>query len=99
MKTVNFIEAVNSGKRFRPVNWVEAVDGTEWYSWYDKQLIYSNERTNEVIEITKEILCWEYTLEEKKITITESEFNYAVERVYASETHLSFIQLKKELGF
>jgi hypothetical protein len=89
MKTVNFIEAINSGKRFRPVDW----DGGEWVSLIGDELLI------EAGDYTKCFFNSQFELEEKQITITESQMNDAIERVYSSDAHLSFISLKRELGF
>ena len=104
MKTVNFIEAVNSGKRFKTAcnnnrfiykinsvgNLVHlSVDGC---TWLDANSSKSRDFINSQFE-----------LEEKTITITEREFDKACEKYYFnnsdfnSETFAAV--LKKELGF
>jgi len=92
-KKVNFIEAVNSGKRFRG-----EYDPNCWYlGLIDFNNIW---RESRVEQILKEINAG-FELEEKKITITESEFDAALERASIGEGGLgvTFNDLKKELGF
>lgn len=88
MKTVNFLEAINSAKRFRPIGhrrWVAIEDGDLVdISGYVKNKDFYNSQ---------------FELEEKEITITESQMDDAIERVYSSDAHISFISLKRELGF
>ena len=94
MKPVNFIEAVNSGKRFRPVDW-----DREFYDWIDidgvDQMISHN------------YFNAQFELEEKTITITESELEEKADKIYreTSDEYFSYYpekylnKLKKELGF
>jgi hypothetical protein len=100
MKTVNFLEAVNSGKRFKVVN-------SLFYRadlWYEvdksKHLIYSDSGEKlQSLASSVDFINSQFELEEKQITITESQMDDAIERVYSSDAHLSFISLKRELGF
>lgn len=96
MKKYNFIEAVNSGKRFR-------TKGSA--TWLGKCTKFSN------ITLTLELINAEFEVEEKTITITESEFNLAWEKLigwndvdYTSKSDgfkiiLDKAVFKKELGF
>ena len=90
MKTVNFIEAINSGKRFR------FEKGECWFTWSGSCLVDSYSGDKYPIK-TSDINA-RYVIEEKSITITEREFNEAWEKVPHLQTG-AITQLKKELGF
>lgn len=93
MKKVNFLEAINSGKRFKPVNqddngWLY-IDRDDWGSEY----VYWNGNKQ---FLNLDYLNDEYELEEKKIEISESEFDKAIKKWRRTG---SMVTLKKELGF
>lgn len=106
MKKVNLIEAIKSGKRFKPVNqddhgwmYVDVDDHGDKYVYWNGAKQFLN----------LEYLDDEFELEEKKIEISESEFDEAVRSSlnYCQENYKEFYylpdsqikQLKKELGF
>lgn len=93
MKTVNFLEAVNSGKRFKP-----DYEST-WYYFQGDVLM----RDGYVVdEFCKSFISSQFILEEKTITITESEFDDVFNNNFLRNgisIHLSFSDFKKELGF
>lgn len=60
MKTVNFLEAVNSGKRFRPLGFSHWIEVKNDYLFGDQEYTKSKVFYN----------C-QFELEEKEITITE----------------------------
>lgn len=109
MKSVNFIIAVNSGRRFRPVNWNESIDGNGWYSWSLDCLFFHDEKVNRTLDVKLEMLNYHYDLEENKIEISLDDF----EKLYMQHTveskrnihtgaEISFIDmnaLKKDMGF
>lgn len=90
MKTYNFIEAVNSGKRFRPVQWV---DDLTWCSLDDFKEVRANETGSMTWEL--EFFNSQFILKEQKITITESEFDEALSdyELYGD------YDIKEQLGF
>jgi len=91
MKKVNFLEAVNSGKRFKP----ESYD--EWFEIREGILRHGTFDDVEV-EFHIDFFNLEFEIEEKSITITESDIEAAyLECSYPFRQGL--IQLKKELGF
>ena len=88
-KTYNFIEAVNSGKRFRTLDMT--------YSWLEvknHQLVQDLMGDELHVEIAS-IINSQFELEEKTITITESEFDEAWHKFDGYLVD----KLKKELGF
>jgi len=102
MKTVNFIEAINSGNRFRVLN--KCGMTSIWYEVKGGYLYRS--KSKERIESTDvSFYNHNFELEEKSITITESEFDKvyadwvsALNMVnYHKESHKS--GMKKDIGF
>ena len=87
-KTVNFIEAVNSGKRFRPVG------NTEWYEIINGSFAAKNK---DIEMRSKRFFNSQFELEEKSITITESEFDEICNLEQVGNMTKSY--LKKRLGF
>lgn len=89
MKTVNLIEAVNSGRRFRPIGF------DFWYYIQDGDIMLKGE----LLELCSSIdfINSQFELEEKSITITESQLEEAVDRNLNDD--LNWTTLKKELGF
>lgn len=84
-KTVGLIEAVNSGKRFRIV-------GSS--SWWNKFTKYSG------ISLTFDQINSQFELEEKTITITESDFDKICIKNTGNYICVGAMDyLKKELGF
>ena len=102
MKTVSFIEAINSGKRFKPVDRND-------HGWFCTQIngvdqgyvMHGGCRQLASIKLIKS----RFELEETKVLITESRFNEAWDRACCdyskpdSETSAWINILKKELGF
>ena len=88
MKKVNFIEAIISGKRFRKVG----------------DSIYMSLASHQAVRIIdKEFILSIFELEEKSITLTESDFYKACKRATLNKQE-NYVQclveiLKKELGF
>lgn len=99
MKTVNFIEAINSGKRFRIVNNENKYAGT-W--WFICGVDIRSELTG-LVSVTKNIVNEKFELEDKSITITESDFDEAFDALMCCE-HVDIPmcfadQFKEKLGF
>lgn len=96
MKTVNFLEAINSGKRFRPI-------GSESNNWWffnkhgELRRFLIDENRDRRLELHRCDYDCEFELEEKSITITESEFDYVCDKCQLCENMQRYI--KKELGF
>ena len=96
-KTVNFIEAVNSGKRFRIVG----SGDDDWLVIERHGYIYwKSERQ----ALTTEYINAQYEIEEKTITLTESQFdkafsNHAKLYSYFHYTSERMGWIKKDLGF
>jgi hypothetical protein len=88
MKTVNFIEAVNSGKKICPI------DYSQFY-YTVKDLLGGDYTIQELVNS-------KFILEEKEITITESQFDKAW-NLASTEAFANFKSIphtiKKELGF
>lgn len=89
MKTVNFIEAVNSGKKVNPVEYSQF--------FYTIKDLMSGDYTLEELVNTK------FIIEEKEVTITESQFDEAFAELLKCE-HVDIPKcfedkLKKDLGF
>jgi hypothetical protein len=95
-KTCNFIEAVNSGKRFRALSG-EYTD--EWFS-VDNSGDLKSQDHHESFWIGKHFVNAQFELEEKTITIKESEFDKAWDNhLVKNDNCPSYVKLKKELGF
>ena len=94
MKTVNFIDAVNSGRRFRQYT---------YESWLivNKLGEIVNFKTTIPISLTVKLVNSQFELEEQSIAITESAFNKALLGTIGGTTllHVDVVLLKKELGF
>ena len=95
-RTVNFIDAVRSGKRFRPVTG----ESNCWW-FFDqygclKRFNIPLEKTSS-LELHAHDYDQDFILEEKTITITESELEEAFGNTYGHK--IEPITLKKELGF
>jgi len=96
MKTVNFIEAVNSGKRFKS----EFSSENNWLCVENGHV----KANGDCISIsTTRFFTSNFTLEEKEITITESKIESLI---YNAPMRLSMVDrqgavdyIKKELGF
>ena len=101
MKTVNFIEAVNSGKRFG------FVDRPKWhidcdYEEYEYCEYLFAHLIDHCGDAQAEIVNGVYKLEEKSITITESDLENALIRVrreYEDVFAINQKALMTELGF
>tara|TARA_R110002012_G_scaffold97550_2_gene234330 strand:- start:263 stop:568 length:306 start_codon:yes stop_codon:yes gene_type:complete len=80
MKTVNFIEAVNSGKRFR------TVDGQFWLAMHKEQvhIVGENFKVPQILPVDKYLINCEFVIEEKKVTLTESQFEDIAANVIAN---------------
>jgi hypothetical protein len=87
---VTIIEVFKSGKRFRRTSW----QGNAWF------------KTSDIVPWSKsDILATDWEVEEKQVTITESDFNAALVRttnsfsIYDGPNTCEYLrQLKKELG-
>jgi len=91
MKTVNFIEAVNSGKRFRPLSFEDWIEIRGDYLFGDNAYIKCKDFYNSQFE-----------LEEKEITIaiTESQFDAICNKNIGNYICVGAVGfIKKELGF
>ena len=96
-ETVNFIEAVNSGKRFR----FKSDTGANANFFYLNDNEVLKHKDGKTVCPCKTLIMGKFVLEEKSITISESElieawgksFNYGKIRC------VTLNQLKKELGF
>ena len=92
MKKVDFITACKSGKRFRQDS------EHKWLSINDKEeLVMHSEGTVDDLVPTLYIIKGIYELEEKEITITESEFDEAMPSHLFAYGFLDTI--KDKLGF
>jgi len=100
MKTYNFIEAVNSGSRFRPANWSEPIDGKGWYSVNNSTVVYDDDLVKcRKLDIKTDVLNCDYELEENSITITESDFDKVTSEEFAKLSIYTLEKIKKDLGF
>jgi len=97
VKTVNFIEAVNSGKRFRRSTfqiWYQVSSLTGSIAWDNGKIIEA---------FDKDFINSQFELEEKSITITESELDGVWARhisCHEGLTNNSYREsFKKALGF
>jgi hypothetical protein len=108
MKTVNFIEAVNSGKRFLPEDygkcefWFTVSKGkTRLGRSHDPCIVVQYDNGDqEIAEIYPELVNKRFVLEEKSITITESEFDDISRKVVMRLAEFDILlipALKKEL--
>ena len=96
-KTVNIIEAINSGKRFRPVDY-KPIISCEWYYMEKSFGVLTNTNGCKVYPSVGFINA-EFELEQKSITITEDEFDRAWESVFGFSNVRDKTDVKKELGF
>ena len=104
---MNFIEAVNSGKRFKRKShdfWIEEKDTNEYGVTFMAIFSEYENCEDELLQLdSDDINATDYIIEEKVITITESEFYESIERVNCRNSHKSMTcdveDLKKELGF
>ena len=78
---MNIIEAVRSGKRFR----------REGFNWFPFNADHYNSVSKE------DILAEDWEIEERKIEITEAEFDEAFRMMDCTEKESCFSQLKKRL--
>jgi hypothetical protein len=102
-KLVNFIEAVNSGKRFRFAGCKE----NSWYDFDENKMLHCD--GNQVLMCSLDTYNSHFEIEDKTITITESHFDEIIRRSYAqikSEykefAYFPDVQtgyIKKEMGF
>jgi hypothetical protein len=98
MKTVNFIEAVNSGKRFR-IYYKNRLDtDNKWESVdSDGYLLDSSGRSS---LFTTHYFRSQFELEEESVTITESQFDEIWSAVVGMNTTIRVRDyVKQELGF
>lgn len=86
MKKVDFIEAVNSGKRFR----VFGKNKSPWLSVGKNGNIKGG-------TASKKMFNEKFELEEKSISVTESDFDKAWKKISVSTAYRD--TLKKKLGF
>lgn len=100
MKTVNLIEAVNSGKRFRVVN-SNIYRSNMLYEVNSKgYVVYSDDKKIvESLAANTSFVNAQFELEEKKIEITESQFEAALAANGYNHKSLLTATLKKQLGF
>ena len=103
MKTVNFIEAVNSGKRFRMVTSSGAVSESFYWVADHGDVLRGDKETGDSQWANIRLIDAQFELEEKEITITESKFYKIIEELNCKNSHKSFAcdvsDLVKELGF
>lgn len=99
MKTVNFIEAVNSGKRFRREN------NMLWLFWNSEKLGIESE-SGVLSNLNIGLINSQFFIEEKKVTITETELEDACKESLNemnsapfNRNRTLFIILKEKLGF
>jgi len=97
MKTVNFIDAVNSGKRFK-----KDTGDSIHFTWLSSGKLSYGIFGRE-IPVTSELVNSQFIIEEKTITITESELKYACDLIQknfpAKKGGDLFDYLKWELDF
>lgn len=98
MKTVNFIEAVNSGRNMKTdmidlVNY--RLESSFRTSWQMLKEISECKHTDAVGRIINA----KYELEEKSITITESEFDELVSHTVINPDGSVWKSIKKKIGF
>ena len=96
MKKVNFLEAVNSGKRFR------FSDLPRGCCWYDDITDFCNawSHGDEEEKLLEYLNNYQFEIEEKTITLTESEFDKKIGNHFAGGYfHEDVVAFKKELGF
>lgn len=89
---MNIIEAIKSGKRFKRKN------ERDW-TGNDPEASKAGLRERALLVDYSGIVADDYEIEEKSITITESEFDAATERVRDQQPHRACYpkQLKEEL--
>jgi len=90
MKTYNFIEACNSGKKFKFENRPERFIYTDEFKKTRFWLNYLYSYPERMLEIIN----GEFILEEKKIEITESQLEEALRNTYFDSKEIA-----KRLGF
>jgi len=99
MKTVNFIEAVNSGNSFRPTP--SAEHGYDWMFIGDCENMFKGKCLETMTDL--QFFNSQFELKEKSINITESEFDIAWDNLIIYESKVKslglFHALKKQLGF
>ena len=96
MKTVNFIEAVNSGRRMK-TDMIDLVNYRFESAFREPWKMLKEISECNHIDAIGRIINAQFELEEKSITITESEFDMAYDK-YRTKPLLRD-NLKKELGF
>lgn len=99
MKTVDFLTAINSGKRFKTDIFIHC----GWF-WINKHgyLVCENDEYQDDTICNKEFINAQFELEEKSITITESEFDEAFNKCFMGHRKLMMLSkkdIKEELGF
>jgi len=100
MKTVNFIDAVNSGKRFRLKTFINSDVEDDFGDFMSVMGVV--EGLNQYAQgMHVRFFSAQFELEEKTITITESAFDEALDTVRSGDAVfcLDRSYLKKELGF
>lgn len=103
---MNIIEAIKSGKRFRHSSW-HTPTGKDWYSPISDP---DNSRATFKLDVNQ-LVSDDWEVEEKQVTITESDFELAMARAdrlvagdespeYGRDVHVCeyLAVLKKELG-
>ena len=98
MKTVNFIEAVNSGRRFK------LVDACTWYRVNNGKVQCFNFEGTESVDsrscIQSTFINSRFELEEKEISLKELKLEKAWKKVWRTTAYpYELTELKKELGF
>ena len=102
MKRVNFIDAVNSGKVFECPNILYSGVKYQMQEGYLRFLGMHGDWVLSDSVRNIDFINAEFELEDKEITITESQFDEKLERFIMSSTHYasSYEQFKKErMGF
>lgn len=101
MKVYNFLEAVNSGRRFKPVNqddhgWLEVKEEEEGG---DRYIYWEGKIQNLPVGYIND----EYILEDREITISESKFDSLYHLWVESLVNFDMVDhrlgMKKDMGF
>ena len=93
-KTVNFIDAINSGKRFRVKS---TFNDNEYFNDFSE--LYENLFGSQNETIAHNLINTQFELEEEKITITETDLSVAWSIARMHDTQNGLAQLKNALGF
>lgn len=100
MKTVNFIEGFNSKRRFYPIDYRPRC-GSKWFiqgdsAKYGKNILINDHETASIPTVG--LVNAKFVIEEKSITITESQFDEAWSNAQQGHGYLK-VDFKRELGF